>query len=53
VELFKNADRIEARHELTAGEYGWSRPRGTRTWSSCYRRMRRWSARFPRTACRR
>jgi hypothetical protein len=30
-----------------------SRRRRTRTWSSCYRRMRRWSARFWRTGCRR
>ena len=53
VELFKNADRIEARYELTAGGYGWSRPRGTCTWSSCCKRMRRWSARFLRMVCRR
>ena len=35
VELFKNADRIEARHELTTGGAWSSRRRRTRTWSSC------------------
>ena len=52
-ELFKNADRIEARHELTLAEYEWSRPRRTPTSSSCYRRMRTWSAHFSQTVCRR
>ena len=52
-ELFKNADRIEARHELTAGGVRVVETSKDPYVAKLLQAHAEWSARFSRTACRR